>query len=168
LVQTNAEIFPSYVATQTATNAYKLVLSDVGCNLPVPDVIDRRVIGEVLDGTTHYEGTNGNPYIINGVVQDTPRPNYPGIIDSQTTFMTRWARRIIRGRPPYNDLQRAGGFRPRRPAGLVGTHSGTNPNSAAGDFSDANADLEGDGYTELERYLNWLAAPHYDCLTGTP
>ena len=30
LVTTNAEIFPSYVTTQTASNAYKVVLSDVG------------------------------------------------------------------------------------------------------------------------------------------
>ena len=44
---------------------------------------------------------------------------------------------------------------------------GLNPNSAPGDFSDANADLVGDGYTELERYLNWLALPHYDCTNGT-
>jgi hypothetical protein len=43
---------------------------------------------------------------------------------------------------------------------------GTNPHSAPGDFSDANADLVGDGYTELERYLNWLAQPHYNCNTG--
>jgi len=164
-VQTNAEIFPSFVASQTATNAYKLVLSDVGCNLPVPDVIDRRVIGEVLDGQTHYEGTNGNPYIINGVVQDTPSANYPGIIDSQ------------------NDVHDAVGS-PNYPWPAYTTFNvpvdsdhdglpdwwenirGTNPNSVAGDFSDANADLEGDGYTELERYLNWLAAPHVDCLTN--
>ncbi|HEX7652077.1 MAG TPA: hypothetical protein VF607_01140, partial [Verrucomicrobiae bacterium] len=44
---------------------------------------------------------------------------------------------------------------------------GLNPNSAAGDFSDANADLAGDGYTELERYLNWLAKPHYEVNTNT-
>jgi hypothetical protein len=40
---------------------------------------------------------------------------------------------------------------------------GLNPNSPPGDFSDANADLVGDEYTELDRYLNWMAAPHYDC-----
>jgi hypothetical protein len=44
---------------------------------------------------------------------------------------------------------------------------GLNPNSAPGDYSDANMDLVGDGYTELERYLNWLAQPHYDCPAGT-
>ena len=47
LAITNSEIFPSYVTTQTATNAYKMVLSDVGCNLPTQDLIDQRVIGEV-------------------------------------------------------------------------------------------------------------------------
>ena len=30
---------------------------------------------------------------------------------------------------------------------------GTNPNSPKGDFSDANADANGDGYTALEDYL---------------
>ena len=48
-VQTNAEIYPSYVNTQSATNAYKVVLSDTGCNLPAQDLIDQRVVEEVLD-----------------------------------------------------------------------------------------------------------------------
>jgi len=161
-VQTNAEIFPSYVTTQTASNAYELVLSDVGCNESAPDVIDRRVIGEVLDHTTHYEGTNGPTYTINGVVQDDPSPNYPGIIDSQT------------------DVHDAAGS-PNYPWPAYATYNvpvdsdhdglpdwwellhGTNPNSAPGDFSDSNADPDGDGYTDLEDYLNWLAAPHVDC-----
>ena len=83
-VQTNSEIFPSFIASQTASNALKFVLSDTGCNQPMPDAIDRRVIGETLDKTTHYTGTNGNPYIIFGVTQPGPSPNYPGFIDSQT------------------------------------------------------------------------------------
>ncbi len=40
---------------------------------------------------------------------------------------------------------------------------GTNPNSPPGDFSDSNADPDGDGYSNLEDYLNWLAAPHVTC-----
>ena len=165
-VQTNVEIFPAYVTSQTASNAYKLVLSDTGCNLPVPDVIDRRVIGEVLDGTTHYHGTNGNPYIINGVVQPNPSPNYPGFIDSQ------------------NDVRDATNS-PNYPWPAYATYNvpvdsdhdglpdwwelikGTNPNSAPGDFSDSNADPDGDGYSNLEDYLNWLAAPHVDGTRNT-
>ncbi len=33
---------------------------------------------------------------------------------------------------------------------------GLNPNDA----SDANQDLNGDGYTNLEKYLNWLVGEH--------
>lgn len=37
---------------------------------------------------------------------------------------------------------------------------GTNVNSPAQDFSDSNADADGDGYTELEHYLDFMAQPH--------
>ena len=171
---TNAEIFPGYITTQTATNAYKMVLSDVGCNLPTPDLIDHRVIGEVLDGTTHYIGTNGPTYTINGYYQPASAgSDNPGFIDSQTDVHD------------YSPLTSAINYSPNFPWAPYATYNvpvdsdhdgmpdwwelikGTNPNSAAGDFSDANADLVGDGYTELERYLNWLAAPHVDGTRGT-
>ena len=174
MVITNAEIFPSYVTTQTATNAYKVVLSDVGCNLPAQDLIDCRVIGEVLDGTTHYEGTNGPNYTINGYYQtNSVGPDNPGMIDSQTDVhdytndVTKPNYSANYPWPPYATYN----------VPVDSDHDGlpdwweqmrgTNPNSAPGDFSDANADLPGDGYTELERYLNWLAAPHFDCTNGT-
>lgn len=160
-VQTNSEIFPSYIVSQTASNAYKLVVSDVGCNLPVPDAIDRRVIGEVLDGTTHYTGTNGNPYIIFGVTQPSPSPNYPGFIDSQTDVRDStnspnapWPAYATFNVPEDSDHD-----------GMPDwweLAKGLNPNSPAGDFSDSNGDADGDGYSRLEDYLNWLAAPHVD------
>jgi len=160
-VQTNAEIFPSYVATQSATNAYKLVLSDVGCNLPLADVIDRRIVGEVLDRTTHYIGTNGNPYIIDGIVQDSPSANLPGIIDKQTDVLDAtnspnfpWPAYATYNVPADSDHD-----------GLPDwweLMKGLNPNSTPGDFSDDNGDPDGDGYSNLEDYLNWLAAIHID------
>jgi hypothetical protein len=172
---TNAEIFPSYVTTQTASNAYKVVLSDAGCNLPAQDLIDQRTIGEVLDGTTHYEGTNGPNYTIGGVAQDSAGPDNPGMIDSQTDVRDYQSTNSTLANysanapwPPYNTYNVADS--------LDTDHDGvpdwwelirgTNPHSAPGDFSDANADFVGDGYTELERYLNWLAQPHYNCNTG--
>ena len=170
---TNAEIFPSYVTTQTASNAYKVVLSDVGCNLPMQDLIDKRVVGEVLDGTTHYEGTNGPNYTINGVLQDDRGPDNPGFIDAQTDVHD------------YSPVSGATNYSPNFPWAPYNTYNawpdsdhdglpdwweqirGLNTNSAPGDFSDANADLVGDGYTELERYLGWLGGLHYDCPTNT-
>jgi hypothetical protein len=43
---------------------------------------------------------------------------------------------------------------------------GYNPKSRSGDFSDANKDRLGDGWTELERYLEWMARAHYTFAEG--
>ena len=172
---TNSEIFPSYVTTQTATNAYKVVLSDVGCNLPAQDLIDQRVIGEVLDGTTHYEGTNGPNYTINGYYQSASKgPDNPGMIDSQTDVhdytddITKPNYSANYPWPPYYTYNVPVDTDHDGLPDWWERMRGTNPNSTTGDFSDANTDLVGDGYTALERYLNWLAAPHFDCTNGTP
>ena len=42
------------------------------------------------------------------------------------------------------------------------TFNGFNPKSANGDFSESNGDANGDGYTNLEDYLNWMATPFRD------
>jgi hypothetical protein len=167
---TNAEIFPSYVTTQTATNAYKVVLSDVGCNLPAQDLIDRRVIGEVLDGTTHYIGTNGPTYTINGYYQtNSAGPDNPGFIDSQTDVhdytndVTKPNYSANYPWPPYYTYNVPVDTDHDGLPDWWELIKGTNPNSAPGDFSDSNADPDGDECTDLEDYLNWLAAIHVDC-----
>ena len=164
MVRTNSEIFPSFVTTQTATNAFKFVLCDVGCNLPAPDVIDQRIIGEVLNGTTHYIGTNGPTYTINGYPQ-AGSPNYAGVIDTQTDVHDAtnspnypWPAYITYNVPADSDHD-----------GLPDwweNLKGLNPNSPLGDFSDANGDPDGDGYSNLEDYLNWLSLPHFECAAG--
>ncbi|MDQ5929693.1 MAG: hypothetical protein QG594_1474, partial [Bacteroidota bacterium] len=47
------------------------------------------------------------------------------------------------------------------------TIKGTNTNSASGDFSDSNADVDADGYTNLDNYLQWMDQPHFDTPNGT-
>lgn len=37
---------------------------------------------------------------------------------------------------------------------------GTDPRTRTRDYMETNADMEGDGYTELERYLDFMAQPH--------
>jgi len=46
--------------------------------------------------------------------------------------------------------------------------TGLHPNSPPGDFSDSNGDPDGDGDSNLEGCLNWLAAPHVDCVRKAP
>jgi hypothetical protein len=140
-----APFFPSYATIHPVTNAYELVMSDVGCNQPRIDDHDARVIRETIDGTYTYSGS------VSGV---------HGLPDSQDD---------VGGWEDYPVVQ--------RPTGWDSDHDGlpdwwelikgTNPNSAPGDFSDSNADPDGDGYTDLEDYLNWLAAIHTDCARGS-
>jgi hypothetical protein len=129
--------FESFVTTQSAADAYEDVLADVGCNVPMLDEHDQRVIEETRTGTTTYQGSV------------TGRPGLP---DSESD---------VGGWEDYPEVH--------RPSDWDSDHDGlpddwetahdTNPRSPAGDFSDANADPDGDGYTNLDDYLNSLAQP---------
>lgn len=137
--------FPSYVTTQTAEEAYKNVLSDVGANSGVFDDHDIRIIKETLNGTFTYRGS---------------KTNFPGLPDSHLD---------VGGWEDYPVTERERDFDTDND-GLPDWWEklkGTNPNSKTGDFSDSNADKDGDGFSELEDYLNWLAAPHYTIKKGT-
>ncbi|KAF2024108.1 family 1 polysaccharide lyase [Setomelanomma holmii] len=59
--------FDSFVNTQTASEAYKIVLSDSGASQPVQDNHDKRIVQETLNGTATYTGSVGKK---------------PGIIDN--------------------------------------------------------------------------------------
>ncbi|HVT26852.1 MAG TPA: hypothetical protein VHE81_02430, partial [Lacipirellulaceae bacterium] len=52
-----APFFEPYVHTESAQEAFNDVLADVGCNVPVLDDHDRRVIEETRKGTTTYRGS---------------------------------------------------------------------------------------------------------------
>jgi hypothetical protein len=52
----NGPLYPSYVETQTAEEAYEDVLANVGCSAPMLDDHDKRVIQEVRGGTAAYSG----------------------------------------------------------------------------------------------------------------
>ncbi len=129
--------FQSHVETQSAAEAYENVLADVGCNVPALDEHDERVLREVREGTATYKGS------VSGL---------PGLPDSQDD---------VGGWEDYPEV--------RRPAdwdadgdGIPGAweaERGLDPNSPAGDFTEANGDPNGDGWTNLEEYLHEAAAP---------
>lgn len=115
-----------YVTTHTAEEAYELVLAHAGATLPARDSIDQRIVEEVRTGTATYGGSYGAK---------------TGIIDSQEDV-----------------------------GGLVFLRSYSAPLDSDGDgipdwwmikygFNPINGldhagDLDGDGYTNLEEYLN--------------
>ncbi|UKM64317.1 T9SS C-terminal target domain-containing protein [Flavobacteriaceae bacterium GSB9] len=131
--------FPSFVNTQSARAAYKNVLSDVGSTQPFFDKHDQRIIEETLKGTYSFKGK---------------KSKLPGMIDTEmdTGGFPDYASET---RPENWDTDHDG-----LPNWWEETH-GLNVNSAAGDFSESNADEDKDGFTQLEDYLNWMAQPHY-------
>jgi hypothetical protein len=136
--------FPSYANIQTAYDAYKIVLSDVGMTAPVLDDHDKRIVHETYTGTYTYKGS------LSGL---------PGLPDRETD---------VGGFESYPSTSRASNF-DTDGDGLPDWYEayiGTNPKSASGDFSDANADPVGDGYTNLERYLDYMATPHQETKSG--
>jgi hypothetical protein len=138
--------FPSYAEVHTAREAFENVLSDVGDTAPRLDDHDTRVVDETLHGTTTYSGS------VSGK---------PGLPDSEAD---------VGGYEDYPSESRAASW-DSDGDGLPDfweAAAGLDPGSASGDFTDANTDLEGDGYTELEEYLAFMAAPHRFTSLGEP
>lgn len=136
--------FPSYATIDTAEDAFKSVLSDVGANEPVLDDHDVRVAKETLNGTYTYKGS---------------LTGKPGLPDSETD---------VGGYENYPNETRAASW-DSDGDGLPDwweTNFELNPKSTKGDLSDANIDSDGNGYTQLEEYLAWMAAPHYFTSVG--
>jgi hypothetical protein len=128
------EFFPSYVTTQSAEAAYTNVLADVGCNFPVLDDHDKRIIAEVRSGKTNFKGS---------------KTGLPGLPDSQDD---------VGGWENYPEIHRPAGWDTDGdglPDDWEKSH-GLNPN----DVADGNKDLNGDGYTNLEKYLNSLVGEY--------
>jgi hypothetical protein len=137
--------FPSLATIHSATEAYKSVMSDVGCNQPAFDEHDVRVVGETLAGTTTYQGSE---------------TGYPGLPDHEND---------VGGFENYPTTIREAGW-DSDGDGLPNFWEnalGLSPDSAQGDFTESNTDPDGDGYTQLDDYLEWMAGPHYFVTMGS-
>ncbi len=136
--------FESYVKTQSATGAYKNVLSDVGANQPFFDKHDIRIINETQKGNYTFKGS---------------KSGLGGLIDNEAD-QGGWPNFATENRASDWDTDHDGLPNWWEKA------KGLNENSKAGDFSDANADKDKDGFTQLDDYLNWMAQPHFFIKSG--
>ncbi|TWT91031.1 hypothetical protein Mal64_14300 [Pseudobythopirellula maris] len=122
--------FEHHVTTTSAEQAYDDVLGDVGCNYPKLDEHDQRVIRETRTGTATYVGSKSGK---------------PGLPDSQ---------KDVGGWDDYPEVHRDADFDSDND-GMPNEWelaSGLDPNDAA----DGPLDSNGDGYTNLEAFLNGL------------
>ncbi|MFC2137799.1 T9SS type A sorting domain-containing protein [Bacteroidota bacterium] len=131
--------FPSEATIHTAREAYKLVLSDVGCTQPVFDDHDIRIVNETLDSTYTYRGSRTGKSGFPDSEKDVGGwEEYPGFLrsadwDTDLDGLPNWWEKV----------------------------RGLDTNSASGDFSESNADYDKNGYTNLEEFLHWMGSPHY-------
>ncbi len=139
----NEPLFPSYATIHSAADAYKIVLSDNGANMPQFDLHDQRVVDEAINTTWHYKGKPGYKGQIDseddcGGYEAYPEQSWPEGFDTDLDGLPDWYEAIV----------------------------GTTPNSPSGDFTDSNSDPDGDGYTLLEDYLELMAHPHVGIKAG--
>ena len=117
------------VTTQSAEEAYELVLKQAGATKPKRDIVDQRIVKEVKTGKCEFGDTWGAN---------------SGIIDSQKS-VGGWPDLKSAPAPVDTDLD-----------GMPDAweiKNGLNPKNA----EDRNQDKNKDGYTNLEEYLNELA-----------
>jgi len=122
--------FDHFVKTHSAREAYENVLADVGCNVPILDDHDKRVLEEVRKGTWTYKGS---------------KSGWLGLPDSQED---------VGGWEDYPEVRRPAAW-DTDGDGMPNkweAQRGLDPN----DYTDGVTDLDGDGYTNLEEYLHWL------------
>ena len=132
--------FASQAIIETAEAAYKNVLSDVGCTQPFFDLHDQRMVNETKNRTYSTEGS---------------RSHKKGLIDSEEDA----------GCEGF-DLEKLGIVNAQRGTDWDTDQDGipdwfealteTNPSIA-----NNNEDRDGDYYTDLEEYLNWIAVPNF-------
>ena len=127
----------------SANEAYNFVMDNVGATFPKRDIVDQRVIEQVKTGKVYYDKNLNPEDFYQFEYRRLPKDSYKsGII---------------------TDIKQVGGYpeykgKPYKDSDNDGIPDaweikyGLNPN----DPSDANGDLSGDGYTNIEKYINGI------------
>jgi len=131
-------LFPSYANIHTAKDALKIVTSTAGATMPMRDEQHQRVIRETLDGTWTYKGSKSG---IKGEID-----NEADIIDQENGGWEVWPEET-RAADWDSDQDGMPDWWERA--------TNSDPNSA-----NANDDPDGDGWTVLEDYLEFMAHPY--------
>ena len=152
-----------YVKIMSANEAYDYVLNNVGATIPCRDKVDEIIVNEVRTGEIYYEKKlpKKNPYGDTWGLAERSQ-NEDGSFRHRRMGNDSYKVGII------TDPCQMGGYPEYKGEPYVDTDkdgmpddwerkNGLNPNDA----SDANGDLTGDGYTNIEKYINGISTNHY-------
>lgn len=147
-----------HVSLMSAMDSYEYVLKNVGANIPRRDIVDERVVEEVRTGQAYYEkklpkDAYGDKWGLAEKSQDEE-----GFFKYRRLPKDSYKQGII------TDIRQMGGYPEYKGTSYVDTDkdgmpdawekaNGLNPN----DPSDANQDCTGDGYTNIEKYINGIS-----------
>ena len=127
----------------SAEEAYKFVLDNAGATLPKRDIVDQHIIAQVRTGEVYYDKKADSKKYYQFRYRRLPADSYKQGIITDISQVGGYPE--YKGKP-YKDSDGDG-----MPDDWEIKH-GLNPK----DPSDANGDLNGDGYTNIEKYINGI------------
>ncbi len=159
LMRAKAPFEMPHLTILNTRDAYDYVLRNVGANIPCRDIIDQRIIDEVRTGKPYYveKLPKENPYgDVWGLAEKSQ--NEDGLFKYRRMANDSYKLGII------TSPAQMGGFPEYKGTPYIDTDgdgmpdewekaNGLNPN----DPSDANEDCTGDGYTNIEKYINGIS-----------
>ena len=126
-----------------AKEAYNFVMENVGATIPKRDIVDQRIIEEVKTGKAYYKEGLDPESFYQFKYRRLPKDSYKkGIITDI---------KQVGGYPEYKGKAYKDSDNDGMPDAWEKAN-GLNPN----DPSDANKDCTGDGYTNIEKYINGI------------
>ena len=162
LARSNEPFVMAPVTIMDTQETYEWVLQNVGATLPCRDVVDQRIIEEVRTGVPYYIKDYETK------VTDHPYGDMWGLApvsqNEEGLFRYRCLPNDSYRQGIITDPRQMGGYpeyrawKPYKDSDLDGmpdnweTAHGLNPHDPA----DANGDMNGDGYTNIEKYINGI------------
>jgi len=127
----------------TAKEAYEWVLNNAGANIPKRDIVDQRCMEQLRTGKVYYDPAADTIDFYQFQYRRLPKDSYKqGIITDI---------RQVGGMPEYKGTPYKDSDGDGMPDEWEKRY-GLNPN----DPTDANKDMNGDGYTNIEKYINGI------------
>ena len=158
LVRSNHPFEMPYVKIMSARECYNFVLENAGATIPCRDIIDQKVIEEVRTGKPYYvkkveDDEHGD---MRGLHKDSQNEEgyfkYRGLPKDSYKLGIITDPRQMGGYPEYHGAPRLDTDGDGMPDEWERAN-GLNPNDA----TDANGDCNGDGYTNIEKYINGIS-----------